>query len=437
MTPYNFLLNKIILPIGDSFVGGSYLKYLKQWKINDLKCENELKNFQEEALKQILDYSIKQVPYYKNQVSTDIKDFPILTKEILRNSRENLISKTYDSSKLIEHHSSGSTGLQSFTYMTKQHQYYLRALQTHWWIWSGFEIGDNLLQFGISQKRNLVKRLKDFFFRCYYVKAFGLSEKELIEISRHASKRKNLCVAGYPSVINELAKTSSNSNLKNVKRVICYGDKLFDGYKNNISKAFNANLKLIDTYGCAEGLLMACKKDLDYYYIMSPHVFIEIVDDDGNRLKDGQMGNVLVTSLTNYAMPLIRYKLGDLAIMLPREEYPENRDLQYPLLKKIIGRETDIIKTRSGITLNVHSFTGIFEHYQDIKQFKIIQNDLDNLCIEYIYDTNYKSNLSSTLEEIENKFLNLTQNSIKISFINVENITPTKSGKPQIIESNL
>ena len=436
MSLYNSLLNKIILPIGTVFFGGSYSRYLKEWKTYDSKNESELNQIQEEKLNAILNYAIKHVPYYKNQASNQLKYFPVLTKDILRTQRQSLVSSEHKVSELIEHHSSGSTGVQSFTYMTKNHQFYLRALQTHWWKWSGYTIGDSLLQFGISQNRTFTKRIKDLFFRCDYVKAFGLSENELSEISTRSAKRKQLYIAGYPSVINELAKSSLALKSNNVHGIICFGDKLFSGYQKNMENAFGAHINIIDTYGCAEGLLMACKKDLPYYYIMSPHVYIEIVDDNGKAVKDGEIGNVLVTCLTNFAMPLIRYKLGDLAIMLPKEDYPKNKDLHYPLLKKIIGRETDVVKTKVGITINVHSFTGVFEHYQDIKQFKIIQNNLENIDIEYILDSGSKFT-PATLKEIEAKFLDLTHNSLRVTFHEVEVITPTKSGKPQIIESNL
>ncbi|NRD18518.1 phenylacetate--CoA ligase family protein [Winogradskyella eckloniae] len=436
MLSYNSFLNKIILPIGDVFFGGSYTKFLNEWAEYDKKTESELIQLQHTRLKSILEHASTHVPFYKNQTHCELDKFPILTKDVLRESVKDLVSNKHQISNLLENHSSGSTGVQSFTYMTKSHQFYLRALQTHWWTWSGYNIGDRLLQFGISQKRSFTKRLKDLFYRCDYVKAFGLSEEELYAISLRSSQRKNLYIAGYPSVINELAKSSLALKPRNIKGIICFGDKLFSHHINNISMAFGQNTKVLDTYGCAEGLLMACKKDLPYYYIMSPHVFIEIVDDNGKAVSDGEMGNVLVTCLTNYAMPLIRYKLGDLAIKLPKEEYPKNRELHYPLLKKIIGRETDVVKTKKGVSINVHSFTGIFEYYQDIKQFKIIQNDLENIEVEYILDTKHNST-TSALNEIKRKFYLLTDNSINISFRQVEVIKPSKSGKPQIIESNL
>ena len=434
---YNSLLKHFILPVGDVFFGGTYLKHLKSWRLFDKKSESELLTIQEQKLKDALQYAKKHVPYYKNVEASSLSGFPVLTKDLLRNHVNDLVSDEFDINKLDKHHSSGSSGIQSFAYMSKDHTFYLRALQTHWWHWSGYNVGDNLLQFGISQKRSFLKKLKDLFYRCTYVKAFGLSETELESVLRKVSHKKRLFIAGYPSVINQLAKASLNSNIKpHVSGVICFGDKLFEHYKKNIHQAFGSQTTIVDTYGCAEGLLMACKSDLNYYYIMSPHVHIELVDDDGNAVEDGVMGNVLVTSLTNKAMPLIRYKLGDLAIKLPKEHYPKNCLLNYPLLQKVVGRETDIVKTTKGITLNIHSFTGVLEYYQAIKQYKIIQNTLERIEIEYIVDENQSFHVD-ILSEIKKKLNDLTHHCLEINFKKVDFISPTKSGKPQIIESNL
>lgn len=439
MAPYKHILKSIILPIGDKLTGGHYLKYIKLWKHYDSLSESELQKIQENALQSTLVNAQKHVPFYSNiELNPDLScyenlsKFPILTKDVLRHDIDLLISNTYRKNKLNINHSSGSSGIQSFTYMTKEHQYYLRALQTHWWNWSGFSLGDKVLQFGISQKRSLLKSLKDLFYRVYYHKAFGINDKEFESLANRLKKANINYIAGYPSVINQVALYAKRNSKLN--GVICFGDKLFAHHENNIKKAFGDNTLIIDTYGCAEGLLMACRKDIPYYYIMSPHVFIEIVDDNGDPIEDGKQGNVLVTCLTNKAMPLIRYKLGDLGIILPKEDYPKNKLYQYPLLKKIVGRETDIIKTKNGKVLNVHSFTGVFEFYQEIKQYKIIQHNLDSLKVEYISNAVVEE---STLTELKSKFLKLTNSDIEIHFKRVKHLAPSKSGKPQIIETSL
>ena len=69
--------------------------------------------------------------------------------------------------------------------------------------------------------------------------------------------------------------------------------------------------------------MIAAQLDLEYMYIMTTSVFVEILDDDGFEVENGKMGNVVVTCLNAFAMPLIRYKVGDLAIKLPESEYPK------------------------------------------------------------------------------------------------------------------
>lgn len=153
---YSFLLNKVILPIGSIFLPGNYSRYLKEWETYDKMSEESLQKLQQERLQKILNYAKNQVPYYTSlniPENARLDDFPVLTKEILRNESKNLISENRNLEKLDKNYSSGSSGVQSFTYMTKNHKSYLRALQTHWWKWGGFSPGESLLQLGISPQR--------------------------------------------------------------------------------------------------------------------------------------------------------------------------------------------------------------------------------------------------------------------------------------------
>ncbi len=189
-----------------------------------------------------------------------------------------------------------------------------------------------------------------------------------------------------------------------------------------------------ETYGSAEGLMMGEQKDLDYMYIMSPNVFVELLDDEGNEVPNGQMGNVIVTNLNAFAMPLIRYKIGDLAIKLPKEYYPLNKDLAFPLWQKVVGRDTDLVTTPSGKYMVVHSFTGIFEHIPQIRQFCVIQESPNGILVKYIKGEGFKQDILKTIEQ---KILSNLNEAFIIQFHEVDHIPATKSGKPQLIISKL
>ena len=437
---YQKIVENIVLPIGDLFNKSAYIQQLKYWRnVDSFSCE-ELINLQTKNLKKILLNANTNVPFYKKvKLKGDnpiawLNQFPILTKNHLRENNLDLINKNFHTSNLIKYSSSGSSGIQSSVYMSKNEQSIIRGILTHWWEWSGYRIGNPIVQTGMTLNRSFAKSLKDFFFRTLYINAFSLSEEQLKSLCKRLNNTNHYYLSGYASSLNIIAQYAFEHNYNiQFKSVISLGDKLFNHYRKNIEKAFNC--RVYDTYGSNEGLMIAAQKDLDYLYILSPHVYIEIVDDENNPVSDGEMGHILVTRLDGFSMPIIRYKLGDLGILLPKERYPKNREFNYPLLQQIVGRDTDIVQLPSGKKLIVHSFTGIFEFYSEIKQFKVIQEEINSIIIEYIIGDGFKMDV---LKAITNELqVHIQDKNFCINFKRVTQFLPTKSGKPQIIESKL
>lgn len=434
---YVYFVVNVILRIGEIIFGVRLSKNVKLYSDLLKKSESEILDYQTSQLLKILRNASEKSPFYKSiqiadgaNVQDVIKDFPIMDKSTLK--REYLSILTTSSTKLIKNSTSGSSGIQTEVFVTKEEQSKYRACQVIWWEWAGFEIGKPILQTGLSPRRTFEKLLKDFFFRTYYLFAFGLTT-ENVKRAFSWSRAKSPVLGGYASSLYVLSQIAEKENLKVAfKSVISWGDKMFDHYRANIERVFKC--KVYETYGASEGLMMAAQKDLAFMYIMLPCVYIEILDEEGNEVPDGQIGNVVVTSLIHEAMPLIRYRLGDLAIKLPKTEYPDFREINLPLLQKVIGRETDIVKTKSGKKLIVHSFTGVFEYYPSIKQFCVVQRDLGGVEIQYIRDDNFKVEV---IESINLRLRELVREDFEFRFVEVDFIQPTKSGKPQIIISEL
>jgi len=433
----NFLLEKIALPIGDLILKSNFVKSLNFWRSFDSLSELELISHQEKQLKNQLLYAQKHISKYKGikinlnkKADEIIKSFPILTKDDLRSNPKSLqINNNQHVSRI---YSSGSTGVSTWVSMNKSDLMSIQSLSIHLWELCGYKLGNPILQTGISPKRSRLKKMKDLFFGVHYVSAFTLSTDDLKKICSILSKNNKYTLVGYPSSLNIIAEyiIENNINLK-LKTVIGLGDKLFDHYKKNIQKAFGC--KTHETYGSSEGFQIGFQADLDYMYLYTPQVYLELLDDNNNPVKEGEIGNVVVTRLENKHMPLIRYKLGDLAIMLPKDKYPPNRKFNFPLIEKVIGRNTDVVILPDNRKLIVHSFTGIFEYIPEIKQFKIIQKNRKSMTVQFIPDDNF------TKEVLKNSKLKLQKiinnNNFKIYFEEVSLIEGKKSGKPQIIES--
>lgn len=436
---YSNILESLILPTGDVLLGTSFIQQLKKCRNHDSLSEAELNQLQHFKLNEMLNYVLKHSPYYRdlgikhceNDPISTLKQFPILTKSIIKEHSNEIL--TTSSKKLIKLMSSGSSGIQGEVFLSKREISVTRAQQTRWWEWAGYKLGDKLLQTGMAEKRTWVKRIKDLLLKTTYVHAFALSEQEIFNILNQASNKSIRHFYGYASSLYVFSEVAHKNNIKvSFDSIVSWGDKMFQHYRKNISTAFKS--EVLETYGCSEGFMIAAQYDLPYLYIMTPWVFLELLDNDGNEVKDGEIGNVVVTSLFAKSFPLIRYKLGDLAIRLAKEKYPKSRRLNYPLLEKVIGRDTDIVRTKSGKSMIVHSFTGIFEYYPEIKQFQVVQNRLDEITIYIIPEG---SALPNSIHEIKKKIQKNIGDTIKITFRKTNEIPPSPSGKPQIIKSTI
>lgn len=433
----NFLTENFILPLADFFQKTAFIKELKLWRNKILWMnENELNQLQKEALSKVLNQSIKNIPFYKNlnlrlshNPYDDIKKFPVMTKDLMKENMEHLL--IYDPKKMIVEKSSGSSGIQGKVYMSLAEARKAQAIQTSIWEWCGYKIGEPLIQTGITPNRGLLKSIKDKLFNTLYVDAYNLNEENVVAVLNKTKRERYKYFGGYASSINVYALIAKKNNIKlNFNGVISWGDKLFDHYRKNILEAFG-NPVITELYGSTEGFIISATCKFGHHHLITPQTYLEVLDKDGNEVADGELGYVVVTRLDALQFPLIRYYLGDLAI---KENAAKKCEcgLHLPLLQKVIGRDTDVVYTPSGKTLIVHFFTGIFEHFEEVKQFRVVQRNANKIEIEYIPSELFTD---ETLEKIRQTIFSRANEVFEITFIKVNGIPATASGKPQIIQN--
>jgi phenylacetate-CoA ligase len=291
-----------------------------------------------------------------------------------------------------------------------------------------------MIQTGMQPQRGFVKAGKDLLFGIRYLSAYAYRPKEVRSLLYSLQGKRPIHLGGYASSLFAIAQLAEQEGITDVqfKGVVAWGDKLFAHYRSTIERVFST--RVFETYGCSEGLMIAAQKDNEFLYTMTPTVYLELLDDRGNDVPDGELGHVVVTSLTARAMPLIRYRLGDMAIRLPRSAYPDTRELAYPLLQQVIGRDTDLVRIRGGSIMVVHAFTRIFEDIPEIRQFHVVQRNLDSLEIEYIPGRGFHP---AVLDAVAKKIQEGIEEPLSVTFRQVDEILDSPSGKPQIIQSLL
>jgi phenylacetate-CoA ligase len=434
----NFVLEKMALPLADGLLQTNFISSLQQYRTYHNMPLQQLQTLQASKLQHLLLHATTNIPYYKNlgiQLHSNpynsIKKFPILYKQNVTGNKNNLY--TGSAKNFVVERSSGSSGIQGEVYMSKKESTQYQAAQTSLWEWSGYIVGSPIIQTGISPNRGYIKKVKDILFATQYINAYNINESLAIKALQQAAKSKKQFFGGYASSLYLYASIALQHNIPlPLQGVISWGDKLFDHYKTAIQQAFN-NPIITELYGTTEGFVISGTCHLGNHHQLLPQTFLEIVDANGNEVADGEMGYVVVTRLDAYSFPLIRYYLGDLAIKAPASKVC-TCGKPYPLIEKIIGRDTDIVQTPNGKFLIVHFFTGIFEHEPAIKQFRVIQENTNGITIEYIEGENFTT---PCLEKLQVAMHQKAQEIFAIEWKRVEYIPATKSGKPQLIENRI
>jgi phenylacetate-CoA ligase len=430
---YNAFLERLVLPAGDRALRTEFMATLRTWRQVQHLPRPELDRLQRQNLTALLEHATTRVPYYRDlgidrPADPDewLRRFPILTKATLREQGDRLC--TTGAEGLVEVSSSGSSGFQSTVWVSPAEISRTQAIQTLWWEWAGYRLGDRLLQTGMTPERGVVKALKDRLLRTTYVVAFGLDDREMADILRAGRKKPWRALGGYASNIDAFARAAAAEGIDDVSftTIISWGDKLFAEYRDRLESQFSA--PVFDLYGTTEGVCIASQREGSDYYVMTPHVVLELLDDAWQPVAPGEMGRVVVTRLDATSMPLVRFYLGDLAMARP-DGPPPPGGLAFPQLERIVGRDTDTIRTPGGRTLTVHTFTGVFEHVPEILQFAVVPGD-GGFTVEYRPAPSFEP---SVLARVATSLSDAVGERLAIRWEAVDRIAPSPSGKPQII----
>ncbi len=141
------------------------------------------------------------------------------------------------------------------------------------------------------------------------------------------------------------------------------------------------NVDVTDIYSCSEAGVIALQCPLhEHYHVQSENLIVEVLRPDGKACRPGETGEVVLTTLHNFAMPLIRYRIGDYAEL--GEPCSCGRGL--PVLKHIHGRQRNMLKMPDG-TVSWPCFPGYtWQAVAPVEQFQLIQLELDRIEAKYV-----------------------------------------------------
>jgi len=372
-------------------------------KLNDLYKESnsnlEVKSLAKLNFKKrqaLLKYASEHSEFYRNKyvgieivkdglkTSEDFTKIPPLTREELRANFDSIkidrLSKRY----YEKVNTSGSTSAPVSLLHDRRHP----ATPIRWRIlnWWGVKPWENQA-FIYRFKKPFIYRLKNRLLwwptKRTFLAAANLTPKKLEKFVSDFNRIKPALLQGYVDVVFEFALYLLDNNIKihPPKMVWVTSAPLFEEQRQLMEKAFGA--PVCDQYGNTEILLIAAEcPERKGLHIMQDTVHIEFVDKNNQPVLPGTTGKILLTDLTNFAFPLIRYEIGD------EGTYKEGRcscGRPLPLMENVRGRQSYVIKTPTGLCIKGEHIMAMFDGYMKaFKGIQLRQEEDYSVCIDYV-----------------------------------------------------
>ena len=251
----------------------------------------------------------------------DLRELPFLTKEELNGDMDAFLSNSFAKTDLTCSSTGGSSGLPLTFYRDKAAQAVRRAQDFLFnaklgiypgtkraWVW-----GARMDAFSV---RSLRARISNFLTeRASYFYAYDAPPEKMDEFLKKLQQHRPEAVFAYPNMLAALAKRASQTGLAvSIPRVAVTAEPLYDWQRRLFRQVFSA--ETFERYGAREIGTVASECDQHCgMHIFEPSYCFEVVDETGNDVPNGQMGELVVTDLFNYAMPLVRYRTGDMVIL--------------------------------------------------------------------------------------------------------------------------
>jgi phenylacetate-CoA ligase len=421
--------------------------YLKSMRRRAYWSPPKLEEYQNTKLRRIVRYAYDKVPFYNRlfrefgvspediKTKSDLKKLPIISKKELRQNKQEIISKDFNAKNLRAMSTSGSTGEPLFVFLSESEIEFRKAKHLRANTSLGQKPWDRWATLTGPQHFARTTRLQRLI-PLYTPVTISVFDDFDAQISMLESIKPKV-IEGYSSSLLLLARAIEKRGLRTINpNHVIGGAELSDEFSRKyVEKVFG--VPFYDQYSSVEFERMAWQcQEKDMYHIDSDALVMEFLDKDGEEVSTGERGEIVCTSLFNYAMPLIRYKIGDVAV--PSDETCAcGRGL--PLMQMVEGRKDHLIVLSNGQVLTPRAFTVAmheFQFYPNIEQFRVIQKKLDLFEFSLkLKDKDLEEVIRRELTSHLRKIFSAHDLRFEIRF--VEDIPLDKSGKMTIVFSEV
>ena len=326
------------------------------------KSIDEIREWQLKRLSFIVDYAFENIPLYRKKYSEigytlgsiktwdDFYNLPYLRKEELIEGFPNEIVKNIDDF-MISTRSSGSSG-KFVTIAVSEEAIYKDTIQTvrQFKMQSGgkYNEDDTILYIYTCPwwVDNIGGKFKQDFLPT------TTKVEDAIDFIR---KNRPKYISTYPTYLEKIASTGVKLSDYGVELVVVHSEQSNAKQRQMLSEILD--VIVLDEYSSEELTRIGLECPNHHYHLEEDACYIEIIDENGNKLPNGEMGIVVGTNLLNTATPIIRYIQGDLAVITDNEKCSCGNNGR--IIEDVKGRSMDTIVTDTGESIPASCFMDI------------------------------------------------------------------------------
>jgi phenylacetate-CoA ligase len=396
--------------------------------------------------KALVRYAFEQVPYYQRRFREaglhpdDLQGpetfvrVPVLTRQDLKGNFQDLVSVEAKPRQLRTVTTGGSTGEPVKVYHQKSVvREAMRWRMLGWW---GLGPGDDMASvyrdMGASLKARLANTLLCWPSRRILLNASSLDTAPIRRFLEEFARLKPALLHGYVGAMDHLAQFMLDQKIQvpSPKAIWVTSAPLTPVQQRRIESAFGA--PVYDQYGSCEVYWLAAqcpaKGPLHMFHDVRR---IEFLDKDNRPCREGELGNIAVTDLENRLFPLIRYLNGD---MSRRMSGLCSCGLTLPLMDKVRGRTTDIVKLPDGGCISGDYLTTLFDDYPDaVRRFQVHQKADYSIEILVVPEPAYER-IDRCLADVSRLLRDRVRNEVPVTVVRTEEIASV-GGKLRFVRS--
>jgi phenylacetate-CoA ligase len=339
----------------------------------------------------------------------------------------------------IKKATSGTTGMPLTIGYNAGSDHWRKAVRIRGYAWGGYRLGKRAVHYwGFDNPlatpfKKAKLRADRFMRREIFVDCVRRGEAELESFARLIETYRPSLIVSYSHAAADFSRyvVSKGRRTWDDIPIICGAEKLFAEDRPLVEKTFGRGI--FETYGCREVMLMGaeCSAHAGMHVSMENLVLEVVVREPGGSerpARPGEVGEVVITDLHNYAMPLIRYANGDLATAGPAEPCACGRGLAR--ISGVEGRTADTLIDGEGNRLAGLMFSMLLSSLKDIiNHFQVVQHKDKSVTVRVIPGPRYEEEGRAAVQGVVHKYLH----GLPVTIEEVSEILLDPSGKRRIV----